>query len=293
MARKRASPPASVPANLSTGQIKAAIPKLTRRISELEAVKIERWDKTVQNNLDSLQSKVDETLVDVFGPDTLEYNRYRVLAFYFKVSLNIMSETPPHEWIEGYQEAISEAVMKLQTAMEMLQEKLEDSDDVEAGAADPQPTPSIPNRRVFVVHGRDEEAKQTVARFLQQIGLEPIILHEQANKGRTIIEKFEQNADVGFAVVLLTPDDVGALRGEEDKLRPRARQNVILELGYFVSALGRSCVFALKKGDLDIPSDYISVVYTQMDEPGAWKMALAREIHSAGITVDFQKVVMA
>jgi predicted nucleotide-binding protein len=100
-------------------------------------------------------------------------------------------------------------------------------------------------------------ARESVARFLEQIGFEAIILHEQANQGRTIIEKFEAHADVGFAVVLLTPDDEGRAKGGE--IQSRAPQNVVLELGYFIGRLGRNKVCALKRGDLEFPSDYQGV----------------------------------
>jgi hypothetical protein len=95
-------------------------------------------------------------------------------------------------------------------------------------------------RKAFIVHGRDDGAREAVARYVEKLGFEAIILHEQANQGRTIIEKIEAHRDVGFAVVLLTPDDVGSIKGEA--LQPRARQNVLLELGYFVGRLGRSRV---------------------------------------------------
>jgi hypothetical protein len=95
------------------------------------------------------------------------------------------------------------------------------------------------NRKVFIVHGHDGGTKESVARFIQTIGLQPIILHEQPNSGRTIIEKFEVAADVGFAVVLLTADDVGASAKKPNESRPRARQNVIMELGYFMGKLSR------------------------------------------------------
>jgi predicted nucleotide-binding protein len=102
-------------------------------------------------------------------------------------------------------------------------------------------------KKVFVVHGHDNEAKETVARFLERLKLEPIILHEQPNEGRTVIEKFEVHADVSFAVALLTPDDVGASASERAHLRPRARQNVVLELGYFLGKLKRNRVCALQR----------------------------------------------
>jgi predicted nucleotide-binding protein len=150
-------------------------------------------------------------------------------------------------------------------------------------------------KKVFLVHGQDDAAKATVARFISGCGLEPVILHEQANGGRTIIEKFEKEADVGFAIILMTPDDVGGLRkGNEvasDDLKLRARQNVILELGYFAGRLGRERVAALKKGDMELPSDIAGVVWTPMDVADAWKMSLARELKTAGYEFDVAKAL--
>jgi hypothetical protein len=102
------------------------------------------------------------------------------------------------------------------------------------------PMGPISGRRVFLVHDHDESARETAARFLEKLSLEPVILHEQPSSGRTIIEKVEQYSEVAFALVLLAPDDVGAKHGSEQALVPRARQNVILELGYFIGKLGRT-----------------------------------------------------
>jgi hypothetical protein len=131
------------------------------------------------------------------------------------------------------------------------------------------------SRKVFLVHGHDMAAKESVARFLERIGLEPIILHEQANEGRTIIEKFEAFTDVPFAIVLMTADDVGSKADSEQILVPRARQNVILELGYFTGKLGRSRVVALYIPKLEVPSDLHGVLFTELDEKGAWRNKLA------------------
>ena len=144
-------------------------------------------------------------------------------------------------------------------------------------------------RKVFVVHGHDEAARESVARFLEKLGFEPIILHEQANQGRTIIEKVEAHSDVGFAVVLLTPDDEGNARGQ--KPQPRARQNVVLELGYFIGRLGRSRVMALKQGELEIPSDFHGVVYETFASGGLWKGTLGRELQAAGFEIDWNVVM--
>ncbi len=150
--------------------------------------------------------------------------------------------------------------------------------------------PEIDRNSVFVVHGHDQ-ARESVARLLERLGLKPIILHEQPDRGRTIIEKFESYAAVGFAVVLLTPDDVGGTADDPEELKPRARQNVIFELGFFVAALGRRRVCALYKGDVELPTDFAGVVYTPMDPADGWQLKLARELKHAGLDVDLNKVV--
>ncbi|KWT04626.1 hypothetical protein AL047_24675 [Pseudomonas syringae pv. broussonetiae] len=147
------------------------------------------------------------------------------------------------------------------------------------------------SNKIFIVHGHDNGARETVARFLERIGFEAIILHEQANQGRTVIEKVEAHGDVSFAVVLLTPDDEGRVKGGE--LEPRARQNVLLELGYFLGRLGRSKVCALKRGKLEIPSDFAGVVWEQMDDGGGWKLSIGRELEAAGHLIDWSKLSRA
>nr|WP_319514368.1 nucleotide-binding protein [uncultured Cohaesibacter sp.] len=144
-------------------------------------------------------------------------------------------------------------------------------------------------RKVFVVHGHDEAAKEKMARFLSDIDFEPIILHEQASGNRTVIEKIEAHSDVGFAVVLLTPDDEGGAQGQSTN--PRARQNVILELGYFVGKLGRSRVAVFRQGEVEVPSDFGGVVYIPLDGAGAWRQALGKELKEAGFDVDWNVIM--
>lgn len=144
------------------------------------------------------------------------------------------------------------------------------------------------SKRIFIVHGHDEGAREAVARFLERLGFEPVILHEQANKGRTVIEKVEANSDVSFAVVLLTPDDEGCAKGCE--LEPRARQNVLLELGFFIGKLGRHRVCALKRGQVEVPSDFAGVVWETFDSSNGWKLAIARELEAAGHSVHWNRI---
>ena len=134
--------------------------------------------------------------------------------------------------------------------------------------------------KVFIVHGHDEGLKDTVARFLEHRGLQAIVLHEQPNRGLTIIEKFETySKGVQFAVVLMTGDDRGGVASDPpDKFSPRARQNVVLELGFFMAKLGRGHVCALYEPGVEIPSDYTGVLYIPLDKAGAWKSKLADEL---------------
>lgn len=146
--------------------------------------------------------------------------------------------------------------------------------------------------KVFIVHGQDDEAKLAVQLFLERLDVQGVVLHEQPNKGLTIIEKFEAHSDVDFAVVLLTPDDVGGPAGTTPgDLKRRARQNVVLELGYFFGRLGRGRVCALLKGEVEIPSDIGGVAWVKMDQAGAWKTALAREMMEAKVKVDMSRLL--
>jgi len=146
------------------------------------------------------------------------------------------------------------------------------------------------SKEIFIVHGHDVAARESVARFLEKIGFNAVILHEQASRGRTIIEKVEAQRNVGFAVVLLTADDEGRAKGTAE-LELRPRQNVLLELGYFIGLLGRENVCTLRKGDVAIPSDFAGVVWTNMDDGVGWKTELAKELQAASYDIDWNQVM--
>jgi len=142
-------------------------------------------------------------------------------------------------------------------------------------------------KKVFLVHGRDNEAKQEVARYVESLDIEVIILHEQASSGMTIIEKIEHYAnEADFAIVLYTACDHG--RGiHESKVHPknRARQNVVFEHGYLMAKLGRKNVCALVKDEIETPNDISGVVYVGLDSAGGWKAELTKELNACGYDV--------
>lgn len=142
------------------------------------------------------------------------------------------------------------------------------------------------SNKVFIVHGHDDLTKLETARFIANAGLEAIILHEQPSASKTIIEKIESYGDVGFAVILYTPCDVGSKNTEPPELKNRARQNVVFEHGYFIGRLGRDRVSALVKGAMETPNDISGVVYIDIDSKGAWKMELFKELENAGYKVN-------
>ncbi|MEO3693688.1 nucleotide-binding protein [Roseateles paludis] len=145
---------------------------------------------------------------------------------------------------------------------------------------------------VFIVHGHDEGTKHLVARFLEKLGVTPVILQEQINRGMTVIEKFEDFASrAGFAVVLMTPDDFGYAAGKEEERKFRPRQNVILELGYFVGRLGRDKTIVLVKGNIDMPSDVLGLVYEPIDSGEGWKIRVAKELKAAGFSVSLDNAI--
>ena len=188
---------------------------------------------------------------------------------------------------KAYLGGLVKASVILKSILDEIEEYWDDEDQVVESYQTSQTNQPIDLTKVFIVHGRDLGTMNTVARFIRDLELEPVVLQEQPNEGLTIIEKFERYSQVGFAVILFTPDDIGALKDSLlDSAQFRARQNVLLELGYFLGKLGRRNVRVLLKDAVEIPSDYYGVLTTQLDDAGAWKNELIREMKSAGLAVD-------
>ena len=146
------------------------------------------------------------------------------------------------------------------------------------------------NNKIFIVHGRDDAMKLTVKDFIQSIGLEPIILHEQIDKSQTVIEKFlSESEDIEFAIVLFSPDDIGKLNEQGEEFEGRARQNVVLEYGFFVGKLGRENTYALVKNGTVLPNDMSGLIYNKFS--GEWKLSLMRLLSSKGYKVDMKNLL--
>lgn len=148
------------------------------------------------------------------------------------------------------------------------------------------------SKKIFIVHGHDGEMKSEIARILEKLDFNPIILHEQPDGGKTIIEKFEKYTDVDYAIILISQDDYGYdanLDGRSKKFRPR--QNVILELGYLLGKLGRKNVLVFVRGDVEWPSDYHGVLYVKFDNAGGWKLSLFRELKNKGYVLDIENAL--
>jgi predicted nucleotide-binding protein len=274
---------------MTPDQLRQGIDRLMKRLDEVKA--FDPASVSEQNNIPhvhALSAGVEDALMRTFGADTSDYKRYSDAAYFDNGPFNYAFHVPITRVQASLQRSKDRSVALLSQAITSLKERLAELPKAVAEQTAPVADEAY-ERKIFVVHGHDNEAKIEVARFLERNGFEVIILHEQASKGRTLIEKIIAHSEVGFAVVLLTPDDEGNKKGEPPA-RPRARQNVILELGYFLCRLGRERVCALKRGEVQIPSDYDGVVYETFDEFGGWKSKLARELSAAGYNIDWTKV---
>ncbi len=230
--------------------------------------KYDRWNKY---NVDFLKLKA-------FNLPENDYQKEYENAFYLPAIYG------SNDVVKGKKETIRLKVDKLESFVERLplipcavsvQENIVDTIDSSQFGND-----------VFIVHGHDEAMKATTARVLTMLGLNPIILHEQPNHGQTIIEKFEsKGSNVGFAIILLTADDLGKAQKEEES-HPRARQNVVFEMGYFIGKLGRKRVFLLLESGVEKPGDLDGMVYTLIDSHNGWQLDLVKELKACGYNVD-------
>ena len=291
---------------LAVSEMRSGIERLSLRIKDLDELNPQTIPWRRSDGIVSLEAAIEDTLAAVFGNGTPKFKRYHSAAN--SEPAPVLRMVP--DWIgargggEGGGEDIQElrqgiaerklrSIALLKQAVRGLEEEIEHRPREPTAPVDDagrERSASIGSRKVFIVHGHDEGPREAVARFVEKLGFQAIILHERANKGRTIIAKFrEEAADVGFAIVLMTADDIGKANDDVD-LKPRARQNVIFELGFFIGALRPDHVAALVKGSIELPSDYDGVIYISIERDD-WRTRLAKELQAAGYDIDWNKVM--
>lgn len=253
--------------------------KLKGIIDEIDNL-IDHHVRSSAPTFEAWHTKAERFLIKKYGKDSLEHQKF--LDTYFA----------PFVWCgedeeQNIRDSIKWCADGLRSCKAVFETYLEDITEESQSATNVKCTSKPSNMaKIFIVHGHDGELKQSVARIIEKQGIEAIILSEQVNKGRTIIEKFEDYSDVGGAICLFTADDYGRAKNDDaDKIR--ARQNVVLETGYFMGKLGRNHVVLLADKDIEMPSDLSGVVYTDI---GKWEVDLLKELKAIGYTVDFNKL---
>ena len=258
----------------------------TRPVQTQENLKKNEEDFYTWNDYNS------EYLKQSFSKEDNEYKRnYDNIGTYIFGFLG--SRPSPAEELKKLKDKINEKVSnlkKLRAKTELLKISSTKVDTDKAGDTPKESAIQLDKSQVFIVHGHDEAAKAKTARFIEKLGLNPIILHEQASGSKTVIEKIEAYSNVGFGIVLYTPCDIGAKNEDKPELKKRARQNVVFEHGFLIGKIGRNNVCALVKGDIETPNDISGVVYVKMDEEDAWHLKIAKELRNSGYKIDMNKL---
>ena len=233
-------------------------------------------------NHDKILGRAEMIAKKIFGENTGYINKLESISFLPKTVISGMDQSI-------YTSSFDRGKKQLINLLQVMQEDvslsgMRDAPNSEATKNKGQKSPNI-----FLVHGHNEEMKQSTARFLEKFDLKPIILHEQPNRGRTIIEKFTDYANVDFAIILLSADDFAFEKTQNvESGKLRARQNVILELGFFLGKIGRENVIVLHEQveNFEIPSDYQGVLYEPYDSRGNWKLSIAKELKESGYEIN-------
>lgn len=274
--RPQADPQAQPVLRVARAEVDTEIEQRLAEGRELASRIIQSWDELKQ-----LQQDINTW--DEFNEELLKrrFSTGKVADEYKRVVVGLPVGSNPQRQEQWLRDSLAEQMRRISSIRQKLE--LYDSEIEDTQVSVPR-VGSPFGTKIFLVHGHDGYLKLQVAQFLQDsTGQRPIILHEPADTGRTIIEKFEDHAaEVGFALILLTADDVGGERGAA-VLNPRARQNVVFEFGFFIAKLGRHRVVALYEEGVELPSDLSGVLYKQLR--GNWHTELAKELRAAGMDV--------
>jgi len=275
--------------------------KLDRRVKELEEFDIQGVTEICDPHADALCKRIDSTLAEILGSGTIEYRNYRIVSFIS--NLGSFWEGPePVPVVRGkYEKGIHEALIKLKDMRSYLQEKLEDHDANPAAPAAPQTRGPLDKTKVFVVHGRNLQARDAMFSFLRAIGLHPIewseVIRLTENPNPFIGEILDSAFGHAQAIlVLMTPDDVACLRPdfvkESDPLHersptPQARPNVLFEAGM---GMGRSPdrTVLVELGEIRPFSDIGGRHVLRLNDSTQRRQELAQRLESAGCEVNLR-----
>lgn len=211
-------------------------------------------------------------LTNEFGEDSIEVTNFKKTRF----QCALFDDEQQRIWCSN----------GLKATIPTFEELLSDLDEDDENT--PKNDSKINNNKVFIVHGHNGELKYKTAELLRKLGIEPIILHDQPNSCRTIIEKIEDfGSEASAAIILFTPDDVGKAVSE-DEPKSRGRQNVVFEAGYFMGLLGRNNTILIKSDNsIELPGDLDGIVYSD----SANEFIIAKELKSMGFDIDLNKIL--
>lgn len=245
--------------------------KLIKLYNEIDELKNKK--SSSDSDFNAWKTDVQLCLSGLYGEKSIQLKNFNSRPFSPMV---IVGNT---DWHEPY-------VRDLETTKKEFERYIGDFEDESENASAKKKR--FANNKVFVVHGHDGELKEKVARRLEQLGIEAIILSEQANRGKTIIEKLEAYSDVHVAIALFTQDDLGSAKDEKENEKYRARQNVVFEAGYFMGYLGRENTIIIVDENIEIPGDLAGMVYTTKDN---WEFEMLKELNAAGMKIDMNKLL--
>lgn len=250
---------------------------------DLAGIRILMYEFRDPRSIHETTARLRSFVVDLSASQTLDSPVLEAQAF----KQFVASAPQPSETARDQQESVLKTIVERLGTLESRITEL-------SNASRSAPTQTKYTRDVFIVHGHDGELKNELARLLEKLEFNPIILHEQADKGQTIIQKLQyEGSRVGFAFILHTPDDEGRKANSGAELSPRSRQNVVFEHGMFVGRFSHSRVCAIVKHGVEIPSDLSGIVYKTIPAGGSIQSIayeIIKELRAADYVIDANKL---
>lgn len=232
----------------------------------------------MKNKIQSIKDDIERFEKEYENTSEYDYSFLRKAFYNFRLKYSYLDGFPVIDTEAPLTSELRKYVIQIVSFLKSYKSRFDVTEDNNSSITD--------LTKVFIVHGHDGVLKESVARLIEGQGLEAIILSEQPNRGKTIIEKFEANSNVGAAICLFTADDIGRSASETSG-KDRARQNVVFETGYFIGKLGRENIIIIADPSVEIPSDLSGVVYTDKSD---WRAVVLTELSDIGYDIDLNKL---